>query len=73
MESKEYELYFIAVPTDNEEYMEDMYNILTKHQDLELPVIVMCLELNDKETKANVAMKMREIVESGGCTLYEND
>lgn len=71
MESKKYELYFIAVPTDNEEYMEDMWNMLDKYRDKELPVIAMCLELNDKETKANVSMKMREIVETGGCTLHE--
>lgn len=68
MESKEYELYFIAIPTDNEEYMKDMWNMLYKYQDKELPVLAMRLELNDKETKANVSMKMREIVENGGCT-----
>ena len=71
MRSEEYELYFIAVPTDNEEYMEDMYNILTKYQDKELPVLMMALRLNDNETKANVAMKMKEIMENGGCTLHE--
>ena len=66
MEYKNYEIFMIAVPLNDIDFQEDVYNLIERHCKADPPIFVMGIELSDNETTLDLTMKMQRMLESEG-------
>ena len=66
MEYKNYEIFMIAVPLNDADFQEDVYNLIGRHCKTDPPIFAMGVELSDNETTLDLTMKMRRMLESEG-------
>ena len=65
MESKNYELYMIAIPLNGSQLQEDFYNFINKYCKMTPPILATSIELGEKETTIDLWRIMRHMMEEG--------